>query len=131
MNGKRNLNKRFADTNESGYVQTGPSSRRFTSHLQHSRSSCIRYPIQHGLSCCEYYIIFFFFSFTQIDVFSYGLLVCEMCNGELPLPDQAERKKQIEKITDATVRGLVEACTREDPQKRPAMEDLIDFWKRI
>ena len=54
-----------------------------------------------------------------------------MCNGELPLPDKAERKKQTEKITDATVRGLVEACTREDPQTRPAMEDLIEFWKRI
>ena len=52
-----------------------------------------------------------------------------MCTGELPPPDQAERKKQIEKITGATIRRLVEACTREDPQTRPAMEDLIEFWK--
>ena len=54
-----------------------------------------------------------------------------MCIGELPFPDEAERKKQIGKITDTTVRALVEACTREDPQTRPSMEDLIEFWKRI
>ena len=54
-----------------------------------------------------------------------------MCICELPLPDQAGRRDQIVRITNTNVRGLVEACTREDPKTRPRMKDVIEFWNRI
>ncbi|XP_028401023.1 probable serine/threonine-protein kinase DDB_G0281745 [Dendronephthya gigantea] len=63
----------------------------------------------------------------KIDVFSYGILVCEMCICELP--NQAKRKEQFGRISNANIKALVEACTRRDSKTRPAMEDAIDFWR--
>jgi hypothetical protein len=50
-----------------------------------------------------------------------------MCICELP--NQDKRRDQIER-TDETFKILVEACTRENPQARPRMMDVIAFWKR-
>ena len=47
------------------------------------------------------------------------------------LPDQAKRKEQLGKISDANIKALVEACTRKDSQTRPTMEDAIGFWQRM
>ncbi len=71
------------------------------------------------------------FIFAQIDVFSYGLLVCEMFNCELPDPEQIGRKQQIRKIVNAGIKRLVEQCTEIDPEDRPTMQDVIGCWQEI
>jgi hypothetical protein len=64
----------------------------------------------------------------QIDVFSYGFLVCEMSVCELPHPEQIKRKGQIKRIQNVGIKRLVERCTEIEPQKRPTMQDVIGFW---
>jgi serine/threonine protein kinase len=68
------------------------------------------------------------FIFMQIDVFSYGLLVCEMSVCELPHHEQIKRKGQIRRIQNDGIKRLVERCTEIEPQQRPTMQDVIGFW---
>ncbi|CAB4011679.1 probable serine threonine- kinase DDB_G0271682 [Paramuricea clavata] len=65
----------------------------------------------------------------KIDVFSYGVLVCEMSICQLPHPEQVKRKGQMRRILNAGIKGLVEGCTEIDPQKRPTMQDVIEIWQ--
>ncbi len=71
------------------------------------------------------------FTFKQIDVFSYGLLVCETSIRELPDSEEIRRKGQIKRIQNSGVRKLVEQCTKIDPRKRPTMRDVIGRWLEI
>ncbi|CAB3982909.1 probable serine threonine- kinase DDB_G0271682, partial [Paramuricea clavata] len=56
----------------------------------------------------------------KIDVFSYGILVCEISLCEQP--DQVEREGQIETIWNVAVKELVKHCTEKDPKQRPTMK---------
>ena len=58
-----------------------------------------------------------------MDVFSFGLLLCEMCIGELPVPQ--EIRDQIGQVTNAVLRGLIQRCVQQDPKTRPAMSEVI------
>ena len=64
----------------------------------------------------------------QIDVFSYGFLVCETYVCELPHPEQIKKKGQIKRIQNDGIKRLVERCTEIEPQQRPTMQDVIGFW---
>jgi hypothetical protein len=66
---------------------------------------------------------------TQIDVFSYGLLVCEISICELP--DEVEREGQIENIWNVEIKELVKRCTELEPQQRPTMQDVIECWENM
>lgn len=59
----------------------------------------------------------------KIDVYSFGLLLCEMCIRELPVPHQIE--DQISMVTDQTLKNLVISCIRKDPKERPSMAEVI------
>lgn len=59
----------------------------------------------------------------KIDVYSFGLLLCEMCIRELPVPHQS--RDQISLITDRVFRDLVMSCVRQDPGERPNMAEVI------
>ena len=63
-----------------------------------------------------------------MDVFSYGILVCEMSICELPLTQQNERKNQINRINDDHIKHLVQRCTEIDPNERPTIQDVIGIW---
>ena len=65
----------------------------------------------------------------QIDVYSFGLLLCEMCIRELPVPHQTEA--QISMITDQVLRYLVSSCVAEDPGERPTMAEVISRLEEI
>lgn len=64
-----------------------------------------------------------YFFFNQVDVYSFGLLLCEMCVRELPVPQEVHC--QISQVTNSALRGLIERCVKRDPEERPTMSDII------
>ena len=68
-----------------------------------------------------YKLIFFYF--FQADVYSFGLLLCEMCIRELPVPQQIH--EQIGLVTNGVLRELIMRCAARDPEARPAISDVI------
>lgn len=65
------------------------------------------------------FLIYFF----QADVYSFGLLLCEMCIRELPVPQQIQ--EQIGLVTNGVLRELIMRCVMRDPEARPAISDVI------
>ena len=61
-------------------------------------------------------IMLVFFS-NQVDVYSFGLLLCEMCIRELPDPQMVNT--QIRQVTNGALRGLIQRCVERDPEERP------------
>ena len=61
--------------------------------------------------------------FLQVDVYSYGLLLCEMCIRELPVPQQIQ--DQISLVTNGVLRELIMRCVARAPEARPTMNDVI------
>ena len=60
----------------------------------------------------------------QMDVYSYGILLCEMCIQKLP--DPKERKQQVSAVSDKSLRGIIKRCIKRQPETRPTMEQIID-----
>ena len=61
-------------------------------------------------------------SFLQVDVYSFGVLLCEMCTREQPDPEQIHN--QMSRVT-GSLRGLIQRCVERDPEARPTMSDVI------
>ena len=59
----------------------------------------------------------------QIDVYSFGVLLCELCINQTPNPD--ERERQIALMWNKNLRDLTEQCIAKDPVKRSSMSDVI------
>ena len=64
----------------------------------------------------------------QVDVYSFGLLLCEMCIRELPVPQQTQ--EQIRLVTNGVLRELVVRCVQTDPESRPGMADVLTILDR-
>ncbi|CAH3180291.1 unnamed protein product [Porites lobata] len=64
----------------------------------------------------------------KVDVYSFGVLLCEMCIRELP--DPRRREQQVLLITNRVLRGLVRRCLQTDPEARPTMQDIIGELSR-
>ena len=59
-----------------------------------------------------------------MDVYSYGVLLCEMCIRELPVPQCLD--EQISSMTNnKDLRNLVQQCTNKEPEDRPTMQDVV------
>ena len=56
-------------------------------------------------------------------MFSFGVLLCEMCIGELPDPER--RVEQIAIVQNRLLRALIRRCLQSDPEARPNMEEII------
>ncbi|CAH3180285.1 unnamed protein product [Porites lobata] len=61
---------------------------------------------------------------VKVDVYSFGVLLCEMCIRELPNPEK--RDEQVLLMTNRVLRGLVRRCLQTDPEARPTMQEIID-----
>ena len=60
--------------------------------------------------------------FSQVDVYSFGVLLCEMCIREQPDPQQIHN--QLGRVS-GPVRGLILQCVEKDPEARPTMSEVI------
>ncbi|XP_078364661.1 uncharacterized protein LOC144649065 [Oculina patagonica] len=60
---------------------------------------------------------------SKVDVYSFGVLLCEMCIRELPVPEEIHN--QIGQVTNGALRGLIQRCVQRDPETRPAMSEVI------
>ena len=56
-------------------------------------------------------------------MFSFGVLLCEMCIREMPDPER--RNEQVRRVRSHSLRNLVCECLRTDPAKRPDMARII------
>ncbi|XP_048576535.1 U-box domain-containing protein 33 [Nematostella vectensis] len=65
----------------------------------------------------------------KIDVYSFGLLLCEMCIRELPVPGHTHR--QIAMVTNTDLRDLINQCVHQEHEKRPDMVNVIDVLGKI
>jgi len=63
----------------------------------------------------------------QMDVYSFGVLLCEMCIRDLPNPQQ--RGKQVKLVENQVLRNLIKRCIMTDPMARPTMEEIIDHFQ--
>jgi len=52
----------------------------------------------------------------QLDVYSFGVLYCEMCTRELPVPEN--RREQIRNVRNPDYRALINNCIRRDVERR-------------
>ena len=58
-----------------------------------------------------------------MDVYSFGVLLCEMCTRELPVPQQIQ--DQISLVTNGVLRKLIRRCVARAPEARPTVSDVI------
>jgi len=56
-------------------------------------------------------------------VYSFGVLLCEMCIRELPDPQRM--RNQIGQVSDGTLRRLIKRCVRRNPEERPTTSEVI------
>ena len=56
-------------------------------------------------------------------MYSFGLLLCEMCIRELPVPQQIQQ--QIGLVTNGVLRELIMRCVVGAPEARPSVSDVI------
>ena len=68
---------------------------------------------------------------VKIDIFSYGILLCEVIAGELPT--NARYPYMLQSVCDGwkDVHCLIDKCTRHSPDARPTTADVIDELNRI
>ena len=64
----------------------------------------------------------------KMDVFSFGVLLIEMCNGELPETNADMREAQIRCIQWQDMVSLVRQCIREKPTDRPSMQSIVSTF---
>ena len=69
------------------------------------------------------------FFHLQVDVYSFGVLLCEMSIRKLPNPDR--RDEQVAMVTDRMFRALIRRCLHQDPQDRPSMEHMIGELEKL
>ena len=61
---------------------------------------------------------------VQVDVYSFGVLLCEMCIRELP--DPIRRKRQVAMVKNKLNRALIRGCLQSEPEARPSIQEIID-----
>ena len=67
----------------------------------------------------------------KMDVYSYGILLVEMCLRELPESQPERQQEQIQRIHWVSMVSLIRRCTSERPAHRPTMSNVMDLLTRI
>ena len=63
---------------------------------------------------------------TKVDIYSYGILTCEVITGQLPLTDQYHDMLQEVRGRWEFMYNLIVQCTKRSPQDRPTMAQVLD-----
>ena len=61
----------------------------------------------------------------KMDVFSFGVMLVEMCLGEFPETRPEQRESQIQCIGWSPMENLIRRCISESPANRPCMNDVM------
>ena len=56
-------------------------------------------------------------------MYSFGVLLCEMCIRELPHPHEIH--DQIGQVSYRTLRRLIRRCVKTNPEERPTTSEVI------
>ena len=56
-------------------------------------------------------------------MYSFGVLLCEMCIRELP--DPRGKRNQIGQVTNDTLRRLIKRCVKGNSKERPTISEVI------
>lgn len=67
---------------------------------------------------------------TKVDVYSYGVVACELVTGEIPTSERYRAMLQQVKDKWAFMHGLILRCTKRSPLDRPTMADILDELPR-
>ena len=67
----------------------------------------------------------------KMDVFSFGVLIVEMCLQELPEARPEQREAQIQHIKWPSMVSLIRRCISEKPGDRPSMSDIMELLSRL
>ena len=70
---------------------------------------------------------------TKADSFSFGILLCELMMEEVPDGNIHKKRQQIEAFSRKwrCFRSVVTSCVKDNPAKRPSMEDIIQDFSKI
>ena len=66
----------------------------------------------------------------KIDVYSYGIVVCELISREMPVSEQYRAMLQQVKGKWPVMHSLIVRCTKRNPLDRPTMADILDELPR-
>ena len=69
------------------------------------------------------FVIFYVFH-HQVDIYSFGVLLCEMCTRERPDPER--REEQLGKVNGRNIHDMIQKCTQKDPEKRPGIDEIAE-----
>ncbi|XP_022809129.1 probable serine/threonine-protein kinase DDB_G0271682 isoform X1 [Stylophora pistillata] len=61
---------------------------------------------------------------VKVDVYSFGVLLCEMCIREMPDPEK--RVRQVAMVKNKLNRALIRGCLQSEPEARPSIQEIID-----
>ncbi|XP_022810301.1 protein fem-1 homolog B-like [Stylophora pistillata] len=65
---------------------------------------------------------------VKLDVYSFGVLLCEICIREQPEPER--RSEQVAMVNNRELQALIRRCLSRTPEKRPSMEDIIGYLEQ-
>jgi serine/threonine protein kinase len=70
-----------------------------------------------------------FFQSPKMDIYSFGVLLVEMCTCEFPVPER--RAELIQSIRYPQLVDLITQCLNEDPDRRPTAALLVDLLQAM
>ena len=79
---------------------------------------------QLNYSAVPYFSFIFVLYLVQVDVYSFGVLLCEVCIRELP--DPQKRVRQVARVKNKLNRALIRRCLESEPGARPSIQEIID-----
>uniref|UniRef100_A0A1X7VCW3 Protein kinase domain-containing protein n=1 Tax=Amphimedon queenslandica TaxID=400682 RepID=A0A1X7VCW3_AMPQE len=66
---------------------------------------------------------------TKVDVFSYGITLCEILTCRFP--EHQYFQQMLQSIKEYNLSSLIEQCTQKRPQERPDMKQVIDSIDKV
>ena len=67
----------------------------------------------------------------KMDVFSFGVLMMEMCLQEFPESIQEQQEVQIQRIQWPAMVSLIRGCVNDSPTDRPSMRDIMELLSEM